>query len=95
MKIIISDLCNERNIALESSCDERFDADGRHALCQGCFGCWTKHPAECFINLGSLVAQGFARSRGNHSAIHFQKQKRAWFFHARFCCYYFNLLPWL
>ena len=24
-------------------------ADGKYAACQGCFGCWTKHPAECFM----------------------------------------------
>ena len=22
-------------------------ADGKYAPCLGCFGCWTKHPAEC------------------------------------------------
>ncbi|MCM1176101.1 MAG: NAD(P)H-dependent oxidoreductase, partial [Blautia sp.] len=21
----------------------------KYAPCQGCFGCWTKHPAECFM----------------------------------------------
>lgn len=25
------------------------DANGKYAPCQGCFGCWTKHPAECFM----------------------------------------------
>lgn len=49
MKVIISDLSKERNTALADSCDELFNADGRYAPCQGCFGCWTKHPAECYI----------------------------------------------
>lgn len=49
MKVIISDLSKEWNTALADSCDELFNADGRYAPCQGCFGCWTKHPAECYI----------------------------------------------
>ena len=32
---------------LKASCDYVIDADGEYAPCQGCFGCWTKHPAEC------------------------------------------------
>ena len=29
--------------------DLTVEADGKYAPCQGCFGCWTKHPAECFM----------------------------------------------
>ena len=29
--------------------DLTVEADGQYAPCQGCFGCWTKHPAECFM----------------------------------------------
>ena len=32
---------------LETKCDRMIAADGKYAPCQGCFGCWTKHPAEC------------------------------------------------
>lgn len=28
---------------------EIIPANGKYAPCQGCFGCWTKHPAECFM----------------------------------------------
>lgn len=49
MKVIISDLSKEWNTALADSCDELFNADGRYAPCQGCFGCWTKHPVLYYI----------------------------------------------
>lgn len=41
----------ERGFAeqIESKCDFALAADGKYAPCQGCFGCWTKHPAECFM----------------------------------------------
>ena len=41
----------ERGFAelIESRCDFALAADGKYAPCQGCFGCWTKHPAECFM----------------------------------------------
>ena len=32
---------------LQKKCDVVICADGKYAPCQGCFGCWTKHPAEC------------------------------------------------
>ena len=49
MKVIVHDL--ERGFAelIESRCDFALAADGKYAPCQGCFGCWTKHPAECFM----------------------------------------------
>ena len=34
---------------LQDKCDAMISADGKYAPCQGCFGCWTKHPAECFM----------------------------------------------
>lgn len=47
MKVLIHDLDRERSEALGSGYDRVIEADGRYAPCQGCFGCWTKHPAEC------------------------------------------------
>ena len=47
MKIIVHDLGEEYSPMLKEKCDIVVDADGRYAPCQGCFGCWTKHPAEC------------------------------------------------
>ncbi|MBQ5758316.1 MAG: flavodoxin family protein [Clostridia bacterium] len=49
MKVIIHDLDPEYEALIEEKCDHAVDADGRYAPCQGCFGCWTKHPAECFM----------------------------------------------
>ena len=49
MKIIIHDLGNEYDEILREKCDTLIRADGKYAPCQGCFGCWTKHPAECFM----------------------------------------------
>ena len=49
MKVIISDLSKEWNTALADSCVELFNADRRYAPCQGCFGCWTKHPVLYYI----------------------------------------------
>ena len=49
MKMIIHDLGPEYRELIESKCDRAFEADGKYAPCQGCFGCWTKHPAECFM----------------------------------------------
>ena len=48
-RVIIHDLGPEFDPILESQCDLLIPADGRYAPCRGCFGCWTKHPAECFI----------------------------------------------
>ncbi|MCM1154724.1 MAG: NAD(P)H-dependent oxidoreductase [Roseburia sp.] len=49
MKIILHDLDMQYHEMLHQKCDEVIHADGKYAPCQGCFGCWTKHPAECFM----------------------------------------------
>ena len=49
MKVIIHDRDSRYNSLIESRCDCVIPADGKYAPCRGCFGCWTKHPAECFI----------------------------------------------
>ena len=49
MKVILYDLGSEYGALIESKCDHAVAADGKYAPCQGCFGCWTKHPAECFM----------------------------------------------
>lgn len=50
MKIIIHDLDTDFEKMLQSKCDQLIHADGKYAGCQGCFSCWIKHPAECFIH---------------------------------------------
>ena len=47
MKVIIHDLDDSFDRLIASKCDRAIPADGKYAPCQGCFGCWTKHPAEC------------------------------------------------
>ncbi len=49
MKVILYDLGPEYTALIESKCGRALAADGKYAPCQGCFGCWTKHPAECFM----------------------------------------------
>lgn len=49
MKVIIHDLGPEYEEMLKQKCDTVIFADGKYAPCQGCFGCWTKHPAECYM----------------------------------------------
>ena len=49
MKVILHDLPPEYAGGLEAKFDRVIDADGKYAPCQGCFGCWTKHPAECAL----------------------------------------------
>ena len=49
MKVIIHDLDQPYDGMMEAHCDRVIPADGKYAPCQGCFGCWTKHPAECFM----------------------------------------------
>ena len=49
MKVILHDLGPEYEGLIEEKCDRAVAADGKYAPCQGCFGCWTKHPAECFM----------------------------------------------
>ena len=47
MKTIIHDLGKEQSERLLDAADRVVCADGRYAPCQGCFKCWTKHPAAC------------------------------------------------
>ncbi len=47
MKVIIHDLGNGFDEAAKGKADYVVSADGKYAPCQGCFGCWSKHPAEC------------------------------------------------
>lgn len=49
MKTIIHDLDEKHAVMLKERCEEMICADGKYAPCQGCFGCWTKHPAECYM----------------------------------------------
>ena len=49
MKVILHDMDSRHDEMLRSRYDCVLAADGRYAPCQGCFGCWTKHPAECFM----------------------------------------------
>lgn len=49
MKVIVHDLGTEYNEVLQKKCDVVIHADGKYAPCQGCFGCWTKHPATCHM----------------------------------------------
>lgn len=49
MKVIVHDLNSEYGERLASAGDRVIAADGRYAPCQGCFGCWTKRPAECHM----------------------------------------------
>ncbi|MCD8020255.1 MAG: NAD(P)H-dependent oxidoreductase [Clostridiales bacterium] len=47
--MIISDIGERYESVLQAHCDVLICADGKYAPCQGCFGCWTRHPAECFM----------------------------------------------
>ena len=47
MRVILHDLGSIYSERLLGKCDAVVEADGRYASCQGCFGCWVKHPAEC------------------------------------------------
>ncbi len=49
MKVIVHDLDPQYDEMIHSSCDLVLAADGKYAPCQRCFGCWTKHPAECYM----------------------------------------------
>ena len=49
MKVILYDLGPEYEALIEEKCGQAVAADGKYAPCQGCFGCWTRHPAECRI----------------------------------------------
>lgn len=49
MNVTVHDLPDSFHGMLEEKNDKIIRADGNHAPCQGCFGCWTKHPARCFM----------------------------------------------
>ncbi len=49
MRVILHDLDERYRGMIGSGFDRVVAADGKFAPCQGCFGCWTKHPAECFM----------------------------------------------
>lgn len=49
MKVIVHDLEEKYNEILQKKCDVVIHANGKYAPCQGCFGCWTKHPAQCYM----------------------------------------------
>lgn len=49
MKVILHDLEEAYEKLIQARGDRVIAADGKYAPCQGCFGCWTKHPAECFM----------------------------------------------
>ncbi len=49
MKVIIHDLDSRYAGMISTKCDRTVTADGKYAPCRGCFGCWTKHPAACFM----------------------------------------------
>ncbi len=49
MKVIIHDLDSRYAGLIDAECDLAVAADGKYAPCRGCFGCWTKHPAACFM----------------------------------------------
>lgn len=49
MKTIIHDLEEKYDAILKEKCEEVISANGKYAPCQGCFGCWTKYPAECYM----------------------------------------------
>jgi len=49
VRVIVHDLGEPYQELLEKKADRVILADGRYAPCQGCFGCWTKYPAECVL----------------------------------------------
>ena len=49
MKLILHDLGEAFAELLTRKSDHMINANGKYAPCQGCFSCWTKHPAECFM----------------------------------------------
>lgn len=49
MKTIIHDLPEQKASLLSGIQAHLISADGKYAPCQGCFGCWTKTPAECYM----------------------------------------------
>ena len=62
MKVILHDLGAKYEGLIKEKCGHVIAADGKYAPCQGCFGCWTKHPAECFMKdslqqIGRVIGQ--------------------------------------
>ena len=49
MKTIIHDLNESYDLLFKKKYENVICADGKYAPCQGCFGCWTKHPAQCYL----------------------------------------------
>ena len=49
MKAIIHDLGENYDELFRKKCENTICANGKYAPCQGCFGCWTKHPAQCYM----------------------------------------------
>ena len=49
MKTIIHDLNETYEMILKEKYQKIISANGKYAPCQGCFGCWTKHPAGCYM----------------------------------------------
>ena len=47
MNILIHDKGEDFDAGTIGAFDRVIRADGRYAPCQGCFHCWTKHPAAC------------------------------------------------
>lgn len=56
MKVILHNLDVQYNGILSVKCDKVIHADGKYAPCQGCFGCWTKHPAAP-LTKGNFLAK--------------------------------------
>ena len=61
MKTIIHDLGKSYDLIFKNKCENVISADGKYAPCQGCFGCWTKHPAQCHMkdSLQNVRRRGF------------------------------------
>lgn len=49
MKTIIHDLDESYDLLFKKKYKNVIFANGKYAPCQGCFGCWTKHPAQCYL----------------------------------------------
>ena len=49
MKTIIHDLGESYDVLFKGKSENVISADGKYAPCQGCFGCGTKHPAQCYL----------------------------------------------
>ena len=47
MRMIIHDLDESFHKQVSTKLSDVIWADGKYAPCQGCFDCWTRHPATC------------------------------------------------